>query len=74
MSEPTIVVVESSNERRVRAVGDDAKIMLGRTTEGVMAVRPMAGIGLVLNVVRNRSVTNTDMLTPQTHLRGKYSQ
>jgi rod shape-determining protein MreB and related proteins len=41
VSEPTIVVVESSHERRVRAVGDDAKIMLGRTTEGVMAVRPM---------------------------------
>jgi len=41
ISEPTIVVVDSSNERKVRAVGDDAKIMLGRTTEGVMAVRPM---------------------------------
>ena len=41
VSEPTIVVVDSSNERKVRAVGDDAKIMLGRTTEGVMAVRPM---------------------------------
>ncbi len=41
ISEPTIVVVESSNERKVRAVGDDAKIMLGRTTDGVMAVRPM---------------------------------
>ncbi|HPR77120.1 MAG TPA: rod shape-determining protein, partial [Candidatus Limiplasma sp.] len=41
VNEPTIVVVESTNERRVRAVGDDAKIMLGRTTEGVMAIRPM---------------------------------
>lgn len=41
ISEPTIVVVDSSNARKVRAVGDDAKIMLGRTTEGVMAVRPM---------------------------------
>ncbi len=41
ISEPTIVVVESSNERKVRAVGDDAKIMLGRTTTGLMAVRPM---------------------------------
>lgn len=41
ISEPSIVVVDSSNERKVRAVGDDAKIMLGRTTEGVMAVRPM---------------------------------
>ena len=41
ISEPTIVVVDAGNERKVRAVGDDAKIMLGRTTEGVMAVRPM---------------------------------
>jgi len=41
---------------------------------GSNLVTNMAGIGLVLNVVRNRSVTNTDMLTPQTHLRGKYSQ
>ncbi len=41
ISEPTIVVVDPSNERKVRAVGDDAKSMLGRTTEGVMAVRPM---------------------------------
>ena len=41
INEPTIVVVDSTNERKVRAVGDDAKIMLGRTTDGVMAVRPM---------------------------------
>jgi len=41
VSEPTIVVVDSTNERRVRAVGNDARIMLGRTTEGVMAVKPM---------------------------------
>ena len=41
ISEPTIVVVDSSNERKVRAVGDDAKIMLGRTMEGVVAIRPM---------------------------------
>ena len=37
-------------------------------------VTNMAGIGLVLNVVRNRSVLNTDMLTPQTRVRGKYIQ
>ena len=41
LSEPTIVVADSTNERTVRAVGDDARIMLGRTTEGVMAVRPI---------------------------------
>lgn len=53
ISEPTIVVVESSNERKVRAVGDDAKIMLGRTTDGVMAVRPM----------REGVITDFDMTT-----------
>ena len=36
ISEPTIVVVDAGNERKVRAVGDDAKIMLGRTTEDAM--------------------------------------
>ena len=39
---------------------------------GSNLVTNMIGIGLVLNVVRNRSVTNTDMLTPQTSIRGKY--
>ena len=41
---------------------------------GSNLVTNMAGIGLVLNVVRNRSVLNTDMLTPQTRVRGKYIQ
>ncbi|MBN1778176.1 MAG: rod shape-determining protein [Clostridiales bacterium] len=41
VNEPTIVVVTSDHKQRVRAVGDDAKIMLGRTTEGITAIRPM---------------------------------
>ena len=41
VSEPTIMVLDADNTRKVKAVGGDAKIMLGRTTEGVMAVRPM---------------------------------
>ncbi len=41
ISEPTIVVVEASNKRHVRAVGDEARHLLGRTTEGVMAIKPM---------------------------------
>lgn len=39
---------------------------------GSNLITNMAGIGLVLNVVRNRSVTSTEMLTPQTRIRGKY--
>jgi len=41
LSEPTIMVVSDDGDGDVRAVGNDAKIMLGRTTAGVMAVRPM---------------------------------
>ena len=41
VNEPTIVVVTSDIKQRPRAVGDDAKIMLGRTTEGITAIRPM---------------------------------
>lgn len=41
VSEPTIVVIESSNKRNVKAIGDDAQMMLGRTTEKIMAVRPL---------------------------------
>jgi len=41
VSEPTIVVVESSNKRHVKAIGDDAQLLLGRTTETIMAVRPL---------------------------------
>ena len=39
---------------------------------GSNLITNMAGIGLVLNVVRNRSVMNSEMLTPQTRVRSKY--
>lgn len=39
---------------------------------GSNLITNMAGIGLVLNVVRNRSVTNSELLTPQTRVHGKY--
>ena len=41
---------------------------------GSNLVTNMAGIGLVLNVVRNRSVMNVRQLTPQTRGAGKYLQ
>ena len=39
---------------------------------GSNLITNMAGIGLVLNVVRNRSVMNSEMLTPQTGISAKY--
>jgi rod shape-determining protein MreB len=40
INEPSVVAVDRES-RRVRAVGLDAKRMVGRTPEGIIAVRPM---------------------------------
>ncbi|MBE5803304.1 MAG: rod shape-determining protein [Clostridiales bacterium] len=41
ISEPTMVVVDSNNKRNVRAVGDEAKFLLGRTSDALTVVRPL---------------------------------
>ena len=38
-----MVVVDSGNKRSVRAVGDDAKFLLGRTSDALTVVRPIRG-------------------------------
>ena len=38
-----MVVVDSGNKRSVRAVGDDAKFLLGRTSDALSVVRPIRG-------------------------------
>lgn len=43
ISEPTMVVVDSNNKRNVRAVGDEAKFLLGRTSDALTVVRPIRG-------------------------------
>jgi len=43
ISEPTMVVVDSNNKRNVRAVGDEAKFLLGRTSDALTVVRPLKG-------------------------------
>jgi len=41
-NEPSVVALETRDGvRRVNAVGDDAKLMLGKTPEGVRTVRPL---------------------------------
>jgi len=76
VSEPTIVVVDSTNERNVRAVGDDAKIMLGRTTEGVMAVKPMhEGVitdfditKILIQYFKRKAIGSSHLIPPQLFL------
>ena len=41
-SEPSVVAMETTNGvRRVRAVGDDAKLMMGKTPDNLKTIRPL---------------------------------
>src|SRR5690348_18283491 len=41
-SEPSVVAMEIENGvRKVRAVGDDAKLMMGKTPENIRTIRPL---------------------------------
>lgn len=42
INEPTILVVDTKGKQTVKAIGDDAQALMGRTTADVRAVRPMA--------------------------------
>ncbi len=41
LSEPTLMVVNGGKKKTVKAFGEDARLMLGRTTGEVVAVRPL---------------------------------
>ena len=41
INEPTILVVDSQGKHAVKAIGEDARALLGRTTGEVSAVRPL---------------------------------
>jgi rod shape-determining protein MreB len=43
ISEPSVVAMETGNDgiRRVRAIGDDAKLMMGKTPGNVETIRPL---------------------------------
>ena len=43
INEPTIVLVDANDRRKIVAVGDDARYMLGRTTASLAAIMPMKG-------------------------------
>ena len=41
VNEPTVVVTSSSNKNLVRAVGEEALELIGRTSDTLTAVRPI---------------------------------
>jgi rod shape-determining protein MreB len=56
INEPSVVAIETSRNgvRRVRAVGDDAKLMMGKTPDNVQTIRPLrSGVIADLNVAED---------------------
>src|SRR3990167_4933384 len=42
LNEPSVVAIETINGiKRVKAVGDDAKMMMGKTPDNIEAIRPL---------------------------------
>ncbi|MBA4082236.1 MAG: rod shape-determining protein, partial [Erythrobacter sp.] len=42
LNEPSVVAIETINGiRRVKAVGNDAKMMMGKTPDSIEAIRPL---------------------------------
>ena len=42
LNEPSVVAIETINGvKRVKAVGDDAKLMMGKTHDSIEAIRPL---------------------------------
>ena len=42
INEPSVVAIEISNGvRRVKAVGNDAKLMMGKTPDSITTIRPL---------------------------------
>ena len=42
LNEPSVVAIETINgTKRVKAVGDDAKLMMGKTPDSIEAIRPL---------------------------------
>src|SRR3546814_19168205 len=42
LNEPSVVAIETLNGvKRVKAVGDDAKLMMGKTPDSIQAIRPL---------------------------------
>ncbi len=41
ISEPSLVVLDRENRHTVRAVGDEARFLLGRSPDGLISVNPI---------------------------------
>ena len=73
LNEPSVVAMETEGgKRRVRAVGDQAKVMLGRTPGNIEAIRPLrdgviADFEIAQHMIRHfiKKVHNRSFASPQ---------
>src|SRR5215213_299243 len=57
LNEPSVVAIETINGvKRVKAVGDDAKLMMGKTPDQIEAIRPLRD-GVIAEIGANMPVT-----------------
>ena len=57
-SEPSVVAMEVTNGvRKVRAVGDDAKLMMGKTPGNIQTIRPLRATSPSISAPRTPSST-----------------
>src|SRR3546814_20161081 len=56
LNEPSVVAVETLNViKRVRAVGDDDKLMMGKTPDSIEAIRPLRdGLNADIDIASKR--------------------
>ena len=55
LNEPSVVAVETINGiKRVKAVGDDAKLMMGKTPDSIEAIAPCATASSPTSMSPNR--------------------
>ena len=73
-SEPSVVAMETINGRtRVRAVGDDAKLMLGKTPDNVRTYRPLRN-GVIADIDIAEQMIKHFIGKAQTRGRGRFSR
>lgn len=73
LNEPSVVAIKTEKGRhRVLAVGNEAKLMLGRTPNGISAIRPLrdgviADFNVAEEMIKNfiRKVHNNNLASPQ---------
>jgi len=73
VSEPSVLLIEANNKRSVKAIGDDAQLLLGRTGQDVVVIRPLnegviSDFDMTANMIRSfirRAIGSSYLVGPK---------